>query len=503
MNKPRGRWGRRFGWGLAGFAVLVIASSLLWVLLSGRGVSARVARLKAAGEPVLPADFATPPDGPDNGGTEVLRIGEAMYAYQKANESPDWGPMLPLTPAERQGIEKRLSDLAPQMAAFRAARAKPRHDWDLDLTSPVLVKMLPTLNGVRAVARLHEEAALLAHEKGDDAAALRHIDDIRFIAHFADKHPSLVGHLVSIGCHALATETIFDIAPDLKIGTAQGDAPPQDVRRMIDALLDERAYRDGLRQALRGERMMQLDSVRALRNGVAVPTGPGVQARPYNPVMRVGLSPLLNRNAALMLDRMTEIIPLADEPDYPSARAKLPAPPDRGNPLNMMANILLPSLDRMFNTHHRLSSDRRMAAAALAIRWYQLDHAGRRPPTLDALVPKYLPAVPKDALLANQPIGYLPNAKRPRLYSAGENNKDDRGDDALMRPYPDGRAAARGEEWRQLDRPVYLDRQPRPKPEPETPAIDLGPDVTGEPVPPPAADEALPSTLPAEPSPAP
>lgn len=48
-----------------------------------------------------------------------------------------------------------------------------------------------------------------------------------------------------------------------------------------------------------------------------------------------------------------------------------------------------------------------MAATALAIRLYEIDH-GQRPDTLEALVPDYLPAVPRDPFTLDQPIGYRP-----------------------------------------------------------------------------------------------
>jgi len=85
-----------------------------------------------------------------------------------------------------------------------------------------------------------------------------------------------------------------------------------------------------------------------------------------------------------------------------------------------------PSLSRAFLTESRGKAERRLAATALAIRLYQHDHAGRLPPTLDALVPAYLPAVPLDPLAAGgQPVKYLPDAKLPYVYSVGENGSDE------------------------------------------------------------------------------
>ena len=67
-----------------------------------------------------------------------------------------------------------------------------------------------------------------------------------------------------------------------------------------------------------------------------------------------------------------------------------------------------------------------LAATQLAIRWYTRDHEGRLPPTLDALVPKYLPSVPPDLFAsAGARIKYVPAATQPFVYSVGDNGVDD------------------------------------------------------------------------------
>jgi hypothetical protein len=71
-------------------------------------------------------------------------------------------------------------------------------------------------------------------------------------------------------------------------------------------------------------------------------------------------------------------------------------------------------------------ASRRMAATAIAIRLYELDH-GRRPSTLVELIGSYLPATPDDPLAPSGPIRYIPNAERPLLYSVGQNGTDDGG----------------------------------------------------------------------------
>jgi hypothetical protein len=77
-------------------------------------------------------------------------------------------------------------------------------------------------------------------------------------------------------------------------------------------------------------------------------------------------------------------------------------------------------------TRARLSAHARLAATALAVRLYQHDRAGQRPPTLDALVPDYFPAIPRDPLApGSQPIRYWSDGATPYVYTVGENGVDD------------------------------------------------------------------------------
>ena len=472
VRRPRkGRWGRRIGITLLLLPLLAIAAHAIWSYSLAHSLQTRIAAIRATGEPILAADFAPPTLAPgENGGPDIDAAGDAANQYYRTTGKAlgDMDVALPLRPEERAAIEKALADLAPAMAQFDRGRRMPRHEPTLNLGSPVLMNIvLADMNGKRALANHLSYAALLAHENRDDADALRHIDDIVVLSRYVDKNPSLVGHLVSIGCLALATQQVFDIAPDLRIGTNKGDAAPADVRKLIDTFLDDVPPREGERLAFRGERMGQLDTMDALSRGIAIQLGPPTAAPPtaYGALARYLARPMFNANARTMLDHMTGLLPTVDEPDLPSALAKLPPKPASGNPFNTFVNILVPSLDRAVETQYRVTSDRRLGATILAIRWYQLDHNGQRPAKMDDLVPKYLPAIPKDSLLRDKPLGYLSDATRPRLYSAGANNLDDNGSDDFLHPYPDGRKSERGDEWRTLDRCVYLDRQPRPAPE--------------------------------------
>ncbi len=117
----------------------------------------------------------------------------------------------------------------------------------------------------------------------------------------------------------------------------------------------------------------------------------------------------------------------------------------------------LPSVRRLAELHFTAMTDRRLAATALAIRLYVVDHNGKWPIRLDQLVPDYLPAVPIDAMSVDgKSISYLPRPEHPVLYSVGSDSVDDGGCEAA-KPGEHGEL----DEWHRLDRVFYLSLRPR------------------------------------------
>ena len=228
------------------------------------------------------------------------------------------------------------------------------------------------------------------------------------------------------------------MAHDLVVGESPRASGAQ-VRAVIDELLDDQIARRGLRRALYGERMFQLDCAQQLSEGKISPaslmTIGGGGGPPLWGVLNVPFRPLLLLDGERMLQHMRQMIEAVARPNWPAASEivdELEIEAGRANvglerirrPISAM---MLPSLTRAVQLHYRGLAERRMAAIALAMRLYELDH-GRRPRELAQLVPDYLPAVPIDPMAAgDRPISYLPDAQQPILYSIGENGKDDGG----------------------------------------------------------------------------
>lgn len=463
----RVRWGKWLGWIVVILIVAALIAHSIWGSITASRLQRLVQAAKDKGEPVLPADFAyTNISAPDNAALDVLAAMESIDERSPARQEyyrlrSDIG--LPLRDNERKLIDDLIVEFPPTFAYVAKAEGKTRFALDLDLTSPMMGKLLPDLNKVRTLADYLRVQAYHDFDKGRHDAAIDRLIQIRTVSRYVDHHITIIGHLVAIGVEGLRASAAEEVAADLKMGTGEGMARPEQVKRLIDSLLDERELEAGLLRSLLGERMAQLDAMTSLAAGVPMPGGPA-----WHPLARYAAKPIIHRNAMSMFQGMTTMIEGSDAKNLAAFRAKVPPLARSSSLLDFLSNMYLPSLDRFMTNHYRILTDRRLAAVALAMRWYATEHEGKLPATLGELVPKYLPAVPLDPLAAGKPLKYLPHASTPLIYSIGEDMSDDGGSETPINP----RRQDPGE-WELKDRVSPLYRRPRPEPivwEDEAPA---------------------------------
>ncbi len=148
------------------------------------------------------------------------------------------------------------------------------------------------------------------------------------------------------------------------------------------------------------------------------------------------LRPFVLNDARLMLRHMSGLIEAAAAENLAAFRQRAPAVPQKVSDrpvVHSLSSMLLPSVDTGL-VRYRVMAHRRLAATALAIRLYSLEHDGRRPGDLAELVPTLLAKVPADPLAADGAgLRYVNDAQRPRIYSVGEDGTDDGGDDTERR----------------------------------------------------------------------
>lgn len=496
-TRPSRRWMKRLAWA---FALLFLTLAVLrwaWGCEAERRLQAKIAEYRAAGQPVLFEDFAREPI-PDNVNAALLLMraaGLAQPARSAATQvsgvtarpmvdTGDLAKYAATSPEHRDLLTALITDNQPALNLVHDAARLTQADWGTRLKSPAITVMFPNLSSQRALAKLEWAAAAHEHLRGDDAAALAHLRDLLAVGHhIAQETPSLITHFVHIAIGQVLVSAIESMAHELSISE---DAPngadlPRpasraDVQALLRALLDERELREDCCQAFYAERIYQLDTVQCLVDGrltlSGVNGGPLAGPRSWaERTLALLIGPAWKLDAIHMMECSTAAAAAGSAPNWATAQALLPPEPQPPSGFDklpqMMSSILLPSLGRAVELHFQALAKRRMAVLALAIRLYEIDH-GRRPTTLDELVPDYLSAVPRDPFDgADGPIRYLPDAPSPLLYSVASNGSDDGGAFALA-PLPQGGVAERTSP----DLPFFLngDRPLPPPPPPPAPA---------------------------------
>lgn len=428
---PRRR--RRWIWIVAGVVVLFLGLGWFWWNQSSKWderINAEIERYRAAGQPIYLADF-DPPDTDDDDNA-ALALQEAVRALKLTKDEEILVEELrPEKVAENLDELRRIAEANSKVLTLvHRARSMKGADWGFRVRSPAVTFTLPPdLSEQRSLARFLRGMAIYFHKTGDEAAAVRTLHDTLNIGKTVRKMPLLICHLSALANDAIACAAVEDISADLKVAPP-GGAGRKDVEAFIAELLDEVTLRKDTQRVYYGERAYVFDSAKLWIDGRMSLTSPGAPAA-LEAITASVLRPLHKKDLIGLLRMCTAMAEAAGQESWPEAKKLLPEEPSYegfwDSATHTLSSILRPSLQKALMTHFRVIAMRRMAATALAIKLYETDH-GSRPAELADLVPKYLPAVPKDPFAADgRDIGYLPNAPRPILYSVGQNGIDQGG----------------------------------------------------------------------------
>ena len=420
-DPSRRRWPERLLRGFLLLLLLAAAGHWAWGRWAERRLVARIEQYRQRGEPVLPREV----NGPGLSDEENAALGLRAAASMIDRRDDRWlrfrrvDLFSPLAADDLRLTRELLAASEESLAHADGATTRPTADWQLPLDAPYGNLRLPDLQPQRDLARVLAAAAIVAHLDGNEAGALRRVEQILAISSALDHQPALLSHLVAVETSSLAGECAATIARDVRIGSGEGAASPEAVRRLIRALLNERTLTDGQRRALWGERSMRLNTALAAAGGGA----DAEAAAGGSPLVRYAMKPLILRDARADLERMTALADAASAAgDWP---AFCKAAPGGGSG----------RLERRLVGHFKGLADRRLAATALALAAYAADHGGTRPAELADLVPAYLPAVPFDPFAAVAgPLRYRPGGPKPLIYSVGTDGNDDGGSDQPRTP---------------------------------------------------------------------
>ncbi len=432
---PRFWWLKRISIGLGAYVLFLALVRIGWGYYAESRLQSALATWRAAGQPVTIDDLAPRPVPDKENGAWYIQQAILKKAVPAGMPNDVYWQALNVD-AYRDGpveIEQIVAANTEPLALLRVARACTESDWGYTLRSPLVNSMRWDWSPERQLARLVRLAALRAQVTGNDSEWLEGARDLlAFGRHLGQSEPFLIGHITRLGIDGLVAGRVQAFSHALRVGAdderdAAGRAAKRaQVAALIADLCDEHPVASAWARSMFGERLLQLD---AFQNPGVRPVYWGFSRRQVA-ASRLALEPGWKLGALRVATLQSDLADAPPEWLLTSARAE--DDPARASGLipflvrgpYALSGFPLPSAARVQLAHLAF---RRMAAAALAIRLYELDH-GRRPAQLADLVPDYLPAVPVDPLAADgREIAYHPDAEPPVLYSVGENGTDDGG----------------------------------------------------------------------------
>ncbi len=452
--EPRGKFKRRSWskWVLTALVLFWVATAagwFYWDRTAEQMLQEEIGRVRAAGEPLEWAELAAEPV-PDDQNAAVLYLrawdllsGEGVRSDGQIDPEHRErllsmiGPMMESPDFRRERadeLDQLLEMTQEALALCREARGRPKVYWRKDFSAPAMEMELPPLRRARETARLQRLAGVVAHEQGRDDEAVAHIRDALHMADAIGELPSLIASLVSRAVMPVMTMAVEEILPGLRVGDEDGAAPREDVLALISELLETESLQDGFVLGMMSSRSMDYDTCERFRKNLM---GEPVFAEmsSVRPVMRF-LDPMFKVDQALLLRDANVHIRAAKAGDYPSAIAIVSESTtvceDAFNSRlwtmsHPLLSILSPAYGGILSSQWEAVAQRQMAGMALAMRLYELD-AGRRPESLEELVPEYLESVPTDPFAPDRTITYR-HGETPMLYCLGTNMTDDGGQD--------------------------------------------------------------------------
>jgi hypothetical protein len=411
---PRFRWLKLIAVALA---ILIGAVAGLWgwrLHDANADFAAQILAIRERHEPLTVEELAQPPV-PDSENA-VLLIRRAALLF-KASDA--------VARSDQAEADRSVRANAAALSLLRKARAMPSADWQVHLVTPLPDTVLPELNLPYDLAKLLSQAADLDCRQGDYKEAVESARDILALQRAVGRLPSPLAYLVAsaIGgkVPTLLQEAGTGLVPSLE--RREGcPALPDQLRALLNDLLDERPDRATFINTIEAERVSILSSMRFLDAKRLPRATASFRERDLDPLLDRLYRPIVKRFDAESLRQQTQWLKAARTGDNLHLQ-------QRQFPLPIRATPNVPDLvrgrisigirlDDLFALRAKHLAARRLAAAGVAIRLYQADHASRVPSNLAELVPKYLPRVPLDPFDATGgPIRFTTNTSA-RLYCA-------------------------------------------------------------------------------------
>lgn len=452
---------------LFGLATLITLVALAWTIVNWNGARAwqqEQARLRSRNQP-LSWDSLRPKPVPDADNFATTPLFAQVFTYARTtNESgrpaqrwtggdalgkvsqslalPHKSPAKPRVPPDGRRID--LDDLAADLVApgdksgvdavlaaldarqdvmreLEAAAARPGCRFPLRYEDSYQM-LLPHLALLRSASLLFRVRATARLAKQDIAGALRDLETQLRLADAAGSDPILISRLVGERLERQAIAVAWQGWLEQRWNAADYErltrlfAGRQPRPRMIDALRGEWIGATSFVDLLVEDRARHIAALE-------LPDNPGLGL-----TVRWMPRGWLRRNQVVMSRWIDGFVQAAEAvpPDQGISNLNTPPPPKSRAPGQILASILIPALPNALQKTDRLTVDLLLLRTACALERHRHAH-GSFPRSLDALVPAFLEAVPKDPF-TGKPLGYTPTPDgRFTLYSVGSDGTDDGG----------------------------------------------------------------------------
>ncbi len=290
----------------------------------------------------------------------------------------------------------------------------------------------------RALATFQSWLAYTQMSDDEWLDAFETIQGIQFQADALGDEFGVASHLLATGVRSLSLavmHTFISSLPPIAIGEDEHKVSPSLLQDAVSQLLEDAALRVQYEAAFSGETANIVTVLDTFADrawlGTAFEADPASKQCLAAPVFAWHLRPVVDNDIAATLRWMTDARLNRDAKTLPDFERRTLSWElyfgDRSYAawIHPFALGWIPGTDAYARVWYRLQTNCRRIAVAIAVRLYQADHAGQLPPTLEELVPEYLPAVPRDALAEDAPVRY--DAERARVWTVGEDGDDDGG----------------------------------------------------------------------------
>jgi hypothetical protein len=361
---------------------------------------------------LLPATWPAEPENGDGGAVSGLTCAERFR---------DLPPQVQLPEAVGRWLRANLARVEPARAEARKLIGMTRGRYPLVWDDNVLETKLHSPAARSAAELLQYEAALASQEgAADDAVAL--VRGMVAAARSVGDEPTLISLLIRLGgCDGRAVAA-------LERALAQGEPSPRELEA-VQALLQKEAGEPLFTQAARGERAGMHKMLLTLQDrGVSLAPLAGGTGGVEKGLVNLAGPALARRSHGPMLRLLNEYVAVSQLPPERRAEALkglqrkvIQAKLD----YDIVTALLMPAILKVAEADQRGTGNLRCAFVAVALERYRRDH-GRWPDTLDALVPKYLAAVPTDPQ-DGRPLRYTRRPDGVVVYWLGPDGTDDGG----------------------------------------------------------------------------